>query len=371
MPARHIEQSSLPASLSRRFSAGLVLAATAALAYATASRRGAAGASTQRRGPVTEARGRSASSPAEIPPAGWRDVLLRVYHNISEHRVLAIGAGVTFYALLALFPALAAFVSLFGLFAAPATVLSELQQWRGVLPAGAIEVIGDQVQRIASSGERTLGVAFFISLAAALWSANAGMKAIFDALNIVYEEPEKRGFLALNAVSLLFTAGSILLLLAVMGAVVLVPILLAHMPDGTGALVVWLGRWPVMFLVVAFALGVLYRYGPSRENARWRWLSVGGVFATAGWLAASMAFSWYAANFGSYNETYGSLGAVIGFMSWIWISVVVILVGAELNAESEHQTARDSTTGHALPRGATMADSVGASPQEVAPARTG
>ena len=308
-------------------------------------------------------RGRAASSPFAIPAAGWRDILLRVFRNVSEHRVLAIGAGVTFYAILALFPALAAFISLFGLFAEPSAVLSELQQWHGVLPAGGIEVIGDQVHRIASGSSRSLGTAFFIGLAVALWSANAGMKALFDALNIVYEEREKRGFLALNAVSLLFTIGAILVLLAATGAVVVLPIALNYVPAGTAEAVIRLGRWPAMFLVVAFALALLYRYGPSRENARWRWLSVGSLFAAGAWLAASMGFSWYAANFGSYNETYGSLGAIIGFMSWIWISVVVLLVGAQINAEAEHQTSCDSTTGGALPlglRGARMADTIGA-----------
>ena len=307
-------------------------------------------------------RGRTASSPAEIPARGWWDVLVRIYGNISDHRILAIGAGVTFYSILALFPAVAAFVSLFGLFAQPSAVLDELQRWQGVLPAGGIEIISGQVERIASSSDGSLGVAFFISLVVALWSANAGMKALFDALNIVYVETEKRSFLMLNAVSLLFTACAILLLCAAMGIVVVLPILLNYVPEGGAEMLVRYGRWPVMFIIITVALAVLYRYGPSRERAQWRWLSIGSIFAASAWLLASMAFSWYAANFGSYNETYGSLGAIIGFMSWIWISSVVILIGAELNAEAEHQTVEDTTTGMERPlgmRGATMADTIG------------
>ncbi|MCS0495078.1 YihY/virulence factor BrkB family protein [Ancylobacter sp. MQZ15Z-1] len=310
-------------------------------------------------------RGRLATAPDEITPSGWRDIALRIYANISEHRVLAIGAGVTFYSILALFPAVAAFVSLFGLFAQPSEVIAEMDQWRGILPDGAIEVVGGQVQRIASSGDASLGLAFFFSLALAIWSANAGMKALFDALNIVYAEREKRSFLVLNAVSLVFTVGAIVIMLAAMGAVVVLPIVLAYVPMGGGELLVRLGRWPAMFVVLAFALALLYRYGPSRANARWRWLSVGSIAAAFFWMAASMGFSWYATNFASYNETYGSLGAIIGFMVWIWISTVVILIGAELNAETEHQTARDTTTGTPMPlglRGATMADTLGPTP---------
>lgn len=306
--------------------------------------------------------GRAAATPTDIPARGWWDVMVRIYGNISEHRVLAIGAGVTFYAILALFPTLAAFVSLFGLFTEPTVVLSEIDKLRGVVPDSGIEVISTQVQRISGSTNASLSLAFFSSLALAMWSSNAGMKALFDALNIVYVEREKRGFLLLNAISLLFTAGAILVMLGAVAAVIVLPIVLHHVPEIGGETLVRVTRWPVMFLVLSLALALLYRFGPSRQNARWRWLSPGSLGAAACWIAASMGFSWYAANFADYNETYGSLGAIIAFMIWIWISVVVILVGAELNAETEHQTARDTTTGAPLPvgmRGATMADTLG------------
>jgi len=309
-------------------------------------------------------RGRHASTPSEIPVRGWKDILLRVYKNISTHRVMAIAAGVTFYSILAIFPAIAALVSLYGLFADPAAIAAQLDQVAGVLPGGALDVLREQMTRVASQGGGTLGLTFIIGLVAALWSANAGMKALFDALNVVYGEEEKRGFIKLNAVSLAFTTGAILFLLIAMAAVVVLPVGLnfvglASMSD----LLVRLIRWPVLLIAIGLALAVLYRYGPSRDEPRWRWTTWGSAFAAIVWLIASVLFSWYAANFGSYNKTYGSLGAIIGFMVWIWISAIVILIGAELDAEMEHQTARDTTIGRPQrmgTRGAAVADTVGA-----------
>lgn len=312
-----------------------------------------------------DGRGRFADSPAELPARAWRDVFWRVYAGFTDDRVMAVAGGVTFYTMLALFPALAAFISLFGLYAEPVAVIRELDQWRGVLPGAAVEIISDQIERIVTGSNRTLGFAFALSLVVALWSANAGMKALFDALNIVYGESEKRSFIRLNAVSLLFTSGALALMLLAMGAVVVLPLALAMLPGLPGELLIRWGRWPLLFVAVSIGLALIYRYAPSRERPRWQWLSVGSVFAASAWLASSMLFSWYAANLTDYNETYGSLGAIMAFMIWVWISVIVVLVGAQINAEAEHQTARDSTTGAPLPlglRGATMADTVGESP---------
>jgi membrane protein len=309
-------------------------------------------------------RGRSATTPSEIPARGWKDIVLRVYKNISAHRILAISAGVTFYSLLSIFPALAAFVSVYGLFADTGSIASHLDQLATVLPAGAIDVIRDQMTRVASKGHGSLGVTFLVSLVAALWSANAAIKAMFDALNIVYAEDEKRGFIKLNAVSLAFTSGAIVFMLLAAGATVIVPAMVDRV--GLGDLMQVIIRimvWPVLFVILAIGLALIYRYGPSRDRPRWRWISWGSTIAVLGWLIASILFSWYAANFGKFNETYGSLGAVIGFMTWMWISAIVVLVGAELNAEMEHQTARDTTVGRPEPMGrrrARMADSVGA-----------
>jgi membrane protein len=308
-------------------------------------------------------RGRQADSPTEIPATGWKDILWRTYEEFGKDRVMSVAAGVTYYALLAVFPAIAALVSIYGLFADPATIQEHLNAVSGVMPGGALDIIREQVTRIASQGGGALGFGFIFGLAISLWSANAGMKAVFDALNIVYDEEEKRSFIKLNLQSLTFTLGAIIFLLIAVGGIVVLPIVLDFIGLGSGT--EWLlaiARWPVLLIGVVFGLSLIYRYGPSRDKAEWKWVSVGGIVAAVLWLAGSMLFSWYVSNFGSYNETYGSLGAVIGFMTWIWLSTVIVLLGAEINAEMEHQTAKDTTEGDHQPlgtRGAQMADTVG------------
>jgi membrane protein len=312
-------------------------------------------------------RGRSARTPSEIPGRGWKDILLRIWKNIGKDRVIVVAAGVTFYAILAVVPAIAALVALYGLFADPATIASHLDDITGLVPGGAIEVMRDQITRVTSQGSTTLGLTFIVSLLVSLWSANAGMKSLFDALNLVYNESEKRGFFKLNLMSLAFTVLTIVFVLLAIGALVVVPIVLSFLGlGGATELLVKIARWPALFIVVTLALAFLYRYGPSREKPRWRWLTWGSVFAGIAWLGVSILFSWYAENFGNYNKTYGSLGAIIAFMFWLWLSIIVVLIGGELNAETEHQTVRDTTTGAPKPmgaRGATMADTVG-TPQE-------
>ena len=309
-------------------------------------------------------RGRDATAPHHIPAKGWKDIVMRLYADLNDHRILAVAAGVTFYALLALFPAVAAFVSLYGLFADAHTINDQIAALGGILPGGALEIIGDQVKRITSKPASTLGFALVTSLAISLWSANAGMKAMFDALNIVYDEKEKRGFVALNLWSLGFTLGAIAILMIAIASVVVVPVVLQYVGLATlGAQLLTLARWPLMLAAVGVGLAVLYRYGPSRRKAQWRWVFGGSGVAAVFWLGGSALFSWYVSSFGNYNETYGSLGAAIGFMTWIWISSIIVLMGAELDAETEHQTAEDTTTGPPKPlgtRGANMADTIGA-----------
>ena len=311
-----------------------------------------------------EGRGRLASNPSDIPARGWKDILWRVYENINNHRIMSVAAGVTFYVLLALFPGLAALVSLYGLFADPTVIGQHLADLSSFMPEGATQVIGDQLKNLTSNGGSTLGVTFLISLVISLWSANSGMKAMFDALNIVYAENEKRSFIKLNALSLAFTICAIGFMLIALAAIIVLPLVMNYV--GLAAITDWLlriGRWPVLVVIVALAIAVLYRYGPSRDNAQWRWISWGSAFAAIAWLIVSFLFSYYTSHFGSYNRTYGSLGAVFGFMTWIWLSVMVILLGAELDAEMEHQTVRDTTSGSPKPgqRGARMADTVGPS----------
>jgi membrane protein len=333
-------------------------------ASAARSERPSTGSDVEQGGrPAEEGHGRHASAPWQIPWAGWKDILWRTYARIGDDRLLAVAAGVVFYGLLALFPAVTAFVSLYGLFAKASTISEHLSLVSGVLPSGAMDIIKEQVNRIAAKGDAKLSFAFASSLALALWSANAGMKAVIDALNVAYKEKEKRGFIKLNLVSLALTGGAIVALLVALGSIVVLPLVLSYLGLGgwTETLLRFL-RWPVLLCLVIFGLAVLYRFGPSRESPRWEWLTLGSGFAAVAWLVGSAVLSWYLANFGNYDATYGSLGAAIGMMIWMWMSSIVILLGAELNSEIEHQTARDSTTGHEKPlgqRGAAMADTVG------------
>jgi membrane protein len=190
------------------------------------------------------------------------------------------------------------------------------------------------------------------------------MKSLFDALNLVYNEPEKRSFIWLNIISLMFTVLAIIFVLGGIGVMIVLPIVLNFVGlGGATEMVIKIARWPALLIVVTLALAFLYRYGPSREKPQWRWITWGRAVAAVSWLVVSILFSWYAENFGSYNETYGSLGAIIAFMFWIWLSIIVVLIGAELNAETEHQTVRNTATGRPKPmggRGATMADTIGA-----------
>lgn len=308
-------------------------------------------------------RGRHANTPWQIPWTGWKDILWRTYGQINEDRLLAVAAGVVFYGLLAIFPAITALVSLYGLFASPATINEHISAAQGFVPSGSFDLVREQINRIAQNSGGKLSFGFIFGLAMALWSANAGMKAIFDALNVVYDEKEERGFIKLNLVSLAFTIAGIAAILVAIGAVVALPLVLGSLGlGGFGQTLIQLVRWPVLLAVVILGLAVLYRFGPSRNEPRWQWLSVGSVFAAAAWLASSALLSWYLSKFANYNATYGSLGAAIGLMMWMWISSIVILFGAELNSEIEHQTAKDSTVGGGKPlgaRGAAMADTVG------------
>ncbi len=298
-------------------------------------------------------RGKTAETPTDIPAPGWKEIAWRVYQRIGEDRILVIAAGTVFYGILALFPAIAAFVSIYGLFASPADIANKLNSMSSVLPGGAISIIGDQMTRVATQSNGSLGIGAIVGLLIALWSANAGTKAVFDGLNVAYHEKEKRSFISLNITSLIFTLGMLAFALIALGAMIVVPNVVHRLGLGeTGKWAVTIGQWPVLLILVSFVFACLYRYGPSRDEPKWRWITPGSVFAAVVWLVASLLFSYYAANFGSYNKTYGSLGAIIGFMTWMWISAIVVFVGGMLNAEIEHQTDKDTTVGAPKPMGA-------------------
>ena len=282
--------------------------------------------------------------PGELVGTSWKDILWRTYQRFNDDRLLATAAGVVFFGLLAVFPAVTALVSFYGLFADPSTIGANLQTLSLMLPEGSFGIVQDQIARVLAKGNASLGGAFLFGLAFALWSANAGVKAIIDALNVVHEVREQRSFLKLNLLSLAFTTAGIAALLLMVSAVVAFPLALNHLglaPDSQVA--VSLARWPLMFAMLLVALSVLYRFGPSRAAQRWEWFGTGTLAAAALWIAGSAALSWYLSNFGDYNATYGSLGAAIGLMTWMWMSATIVLFGAELNAVIEQRrTAPDA-----------------------------
>ena len=276
---------------------------------------------------------------------------------------MLIAAGATFYLLLALFPALTAFVSVYGILADRATVAGNTSLLIGILPMDSVNLIRSQLESLAAQDTKVLSLGFFIGLSVALWSANEVIIDVFEALNVAYSENESRSFLKLNLVSFVFTFSGMFFGIILITALGMIPRLLTLLGlDGWNAVLVGLARWPLTAVVVAGAISVIYRFGPDRAHAKWRWLSLGAVLATLVWMITSAGFTFYLTNFADYNATYGALGAVAGLMVWTWVSVIVLILGAELNAELEHQTAIDTTTGDPLPmgeRGAVVADTLG------------
>lgn len=267
------------------------------------------------------------------------DVLKGTYQAFGDDRTLAVSAGTTFYGLLALFPAIASFVAIYGLFADSSGISKQLDALGDVLPGGALDIIREQIARISAKGSTALTWTFAIGLVTSIWSANAGIKAMFDALNISYGLKERRSFLALNAVALAFTIGFLVVTaLAAFLLVAIVPLLSRLGGNETASWVATLGRWPILFVFLSLAIALMYRFGPSPQDRHWRWLTPGSIFAAFAWCIVSTAFSFYAAHFGSYNATYGSLGAAIGLMTWMWLSITVILLGAEINAQIDKAT---------------------------------
>ena len=313
-----------------------------------------------------DGRGRTARSPGELPRTGWRDVLWRVKEETDKDNISMIAAGVAFYLMLAIFPILAATVSIYGLVADPADVQRNFEAVSGVIPEQARSIIVDQLSAVAAASGGQLGLSVLVSIALTLWSASRGVNAVITALNIAYDETEGRSFIKLNAIALSLTVAMILFMIVTLAVVVGLPVVIGYL--NLGETVEWtirLARWPILAVAIIVALAVLYRYAPDRDAPRWRWVSWGAVVATAIWLLGSVAFSVYVSNFADYNKTYGAMGAVIILLLWFNLSSYAVLLGAELNAEMEHQTARDTTKGMERPLGqrrAYVADTVGRKP---------
>ena len=342
--------------------AAMVAAVTGGLTYLLAGRkRSLAGGDATPVAAAHDGRGGGARHPGEIPAIGWRDILSRTFAEFNADHITVIAGGVTFSVLVAIFPALAAFVALYGLVANVDDIPRQLATLSVILPSEAVNFLGGQMTRLAQTRHGGLSLTLIVGLLLSFWNANGAMKALFVGMNVAYEEKEKRGIIKLNLITLVFTFG-LILFFAITVTALAADAVVAKLVGPSAGVIVAFARWPILLIGFGAGLALLYRYGPSRRHARWRWISWGSVAATVLWLLASLLFSLYTSKFSHYDRTYGSLGAVIGLMIWIWISAIIVLLGAELNAEIEHQTGVDTTTGARPPRagrGAGMTDAIG------------
>jgi len=315
---------------------------------------------------TTRIPGGRADTPAQIPPAGWRQVVTRAFKEASADNVAMLAGGVAYFVFLAVFPALIAAISLYGLIADPETVASQLRSLAAALPESAQPLIADQLNSIVSASGGALTVGLIVSVLAALWSASGGTSNLIKAVNIAYDEEEHRGGIKLRAIALALTVGAIVFVLLTLGLVAIVPVVLDALPLGVfGRVLAQVVRWAALIGIVVVALAVVYRIAPDRDAPRFRWVSVGALVATLLWVLGSVGFSLYVNFFGNYNKTYGAVAGVVVLMLWLYLTSYIVLLGAEINAESERQTRSDTTRGPAQPmgfRGADAADTVAGEP---------
>jgi membrane protein len=307
--------------------------------------------------------GRTATHPKEIPKRGWRDIFVRVRQNLGRDNTSVVAAGIGLHAVLAVFPALAVIVSVYGMFASPESVAGDLQPFLGVFPPNAAKLITAQLQSLAATRNHTLGSGAVAATLLALWNSRKGVGALMTATNIAYKEPERRGFLLKLALSIAFSLGAILIFAVMLLVGVAVPMLLRSASLGGAATVTVLAfRWVLLWSFAVLGFSLAYRYAPDRQKPKWRWVTWGSAIAASTWILGSLAFSLYVQNFGSYSQTYGTLGGVIVLLMWFYLLGFTIVLGAEINAEMEHQTAADTTEGPPAPmgkRGAHVADTLG------------
>ncbi len=307
-------------------------------------------------------RGRDAAAPWQIPWRGWGDVLLRVWHESSLDNISLIAAGMAFYAMLSLAPALAVIISVYGLVISPEELQAQMLVLSSYLPDEAQTLIQNQLAELVSTHETSLGWGIVASASISLWSSSRAMKSMFGGLNAVYDEVETRSWFWLALQSTGFTLAGILVMALTLGCIALLPLVLSYLPLSRFDYLLVRGlSWALISAVVLGSLAVLYRFGPSRRRAQWRWVSLGALVAWVTWILASGGLSWYVSNFDSYQRTYGALGAVAILLMWFYVSAYAVLIGGELNAELEHQTCLDSTVGEERPigqRGAVMADQI-------------
>lgn len=317
-------------------------------------------------------RGRSAETPTQIPLKGWLDILARTKQQLDADNLTVVAAGVAFYGFLAVVPALAALIAVYGLVLDPAQVSQQVEALARVLPGEVIPLLREQMTRITTDG-KTAGIGALVGFAIALYSSANATKALISGLNITYDETEKRSFMKLTGISFLLTIGAIVGAVFAVGVLAVLPTVFERMAITSGAeTLLTLARWPVLIGGFLAALAVMYRFGPCRHDAQWRWVSPGAITAAVLWLLGCGIFSLYVSKLAGYDKTYGPLGTVVIFLMWLFVTAYVVLLGAEFNAEAERQTRKDTTEGQPKPLGqrhATAADTVGPSRDEMREAR--
>ncbi len=315
----------------------------------------------------SELPGLHAEKPTEIPWRGWKQILKRSWAENKADNMPIIAGGVAFFGFLSIFPALIALVSLYGLVATPETVARQIEDLSAQLPDSAADLIGEQLRAIVANSGSALSISLVISILAALWSASGGVGNLVTAINLAYDEVEARNFVKLKLLSLGLTLGAVIFVLVTFGLVAIVPAVIEALPLGiVGTVLAQVARWALLLGVFAGSLAVLYRVAPDRDSPRFSWVSLGAVIVTVIWAAVSVGFAVYVDNFGSYDKTYGAIAGVIVLMLWLYLTCYLVLLGAEINSEAEHQTAHDTTTGEPQPMGerdAKMADTLPENPE--------
>ncbi len=321
--------------------------------------RGSGGQRGQSRGGVP---GQDAEKPTDIPAEGWKQIVKRAWRETKEDNISLLAAGVAYYGFLALFPALIALVTIYGLVADPVQVRDQVESLSKTLPPDTAKLIGDQLTSIAAGSSQALSVGLAVSVLGALFSASGSVGNIVKAINIAYDEEDTRGFLKLRGLSLLLTLGAVLFFVVSIGLVAVLPAVLQQVGLGTiGVIAVGIGRWVGLVVFVLLALAIVYRYAPDRDNPKFKWVGLGSIVATVLWLLGSAAFSFYITNFGKYGKTYGALAGVVVLLLWLYLTAFIVLFGAEINSETEQQTEKDTTEGPPQPMGerrAVKADSL-------------
>lgn len=313
--------------------------------------------------PAETDRGRLAQHPSEIAWRGWWDVLWRVKDQLDADNVSIVAGGLALFGLLAVFPSLAAAVAIYGIVASPEVIQAQMQAFGSMLPAGTIDIMQDQLHQLVAQRNETLSIGVIVGIVLALWSARKGMVALITAINVAYNEHDRRSFVMRTLMSMAFTIGGVLGFILVIVLGVAVPVVLKFLPLGIAAEWVLLGvRWALLWVIAIFALSTLYRFAPHRARPRWEWVNAGSVIAATLWLFGSVLFSVYVRNFDSFGAAYGAIAGVVVMLMWFYVSAYVVILGAEINSELERQTVHDTTDGPTRPlgeRGAYSADTIG------------